>query len=438
MAIDRREFLTGAAVIAGTTLIGATGCATDQQETTGRKNKKPAQGSIQKISEVTKPLAITMVDYSWMLKHHRYGAYEDHDKFFTELVERGYNAVRMDCFPQLIAADEKGAVQETFIHKKEDRRRLLWGNDFSIRSNPRKSLIEFLSKCREFGVHAGLATWFIHHGTDRSKIFRGVDDFVRAWDETLTFVKDNGLMDVVTYVDVLNEYPLAHGLTWLDEQIDKRSDVKLFKANNPDANIPPEGSFETDGWFNDLQVVYYQSFMRDSINKLKAKWPELDIFASETGMPVPQDYVNFDAIDKHFWFIHSKELAEKTGFRRMTRNKPSDVSFHDTYYKGLKQWDENKERWGLWMEGRIKMCADLGRKYGVPVGNTEGWGAVFWEDNPTIDWRFIREAAEIAVPLAVKHGYKFICTSNFTCPQFIGMWEDVKWHQHLTNMIKAG
>lgn len=395
-------------------------------------------GQIRKISQAGSPLAITMVDYSWMLKHHRYGAYADFDRFFAELVERGYNAVRMDCFPNLIAADENGEVRETFLHKKEDRARKLWGHDFSIRSNPRRSLIEFLSRCREHGIHAGLATWFISHGTDRSKIFRSTDDFVRAWDETLTFIKEHGLMDVVTYVDVLNEYPMAHGLTWLNEELDKRGDVELFKADNPDANIPPEGSFETEGWFNDLQVIFYQLFMRETLDKLKARWPNLDFFASETGMPVPQDYSNFDAIDKHYWFIHNKELAEKTGFRRMTRNKPNDVGFHETYSNGLKQWDANKARWGGWMEGRIKSLADLGRKHRVPVGNTEGWGAVFWEDNPTIDWRFIKEAAEISVPLAVKHGYQFICTSNFTCPQFQGMWEDVAWHQDLTGIIKAG
>ena len=44
-------------------------------------------------------------------------------------------------------------------------------------------------------------------------------------------------MDVVSYVDALNEYPLAPGLKWLDEQIDKRGDVKLFKANNPNAKL---------------------------------------------------------------------------------------------------------------------------------------------------------------------------------------------------------
>lgn len=432
MTVDRRAFLREASILVGGALIGNIGCGPAE---TG---KRAIAGKIQKISEVTNPLAITMVDYSWMLKHHRYGAYEDYDRFFTELLERGYNAVRMDCFPHLIASDENGEIQETFLHKKEDRERMLWGNDFSIRSNPRESLIEFLTKCRKYGVHAGLATWFIPHGTQRSDIFHGVDGLVRAWNETLIFIQENGLMDVVTYVDVLNEYPLAHGFNWLDKQIDKRGDVRLFKENNPEANIPPEGMFETDGWFNDLQVVYYQSFMHDCISKLKAKWPELDIFTSETGQQVPQDYSNFDAIDKHFWFIHNKELSENTGFRRMTRNKQTDLDFHDTYYNGLKHWDANKERYGLWMEERIKNMAELGKKFGIPVGNTEGWGAVFWEDNPTIDWRFIKEAAEISVPFAVKHGYKFICTSNFTCPQFIGMWEDVKWHKKMTQIIKAG
>jgi hypothetical protein len=429
--LNRRKFIAGASLLAGGL---ATARASDRL---GRNLKGSRPGKIQKISEVTKPLAITMVDYSWMLKHHRYGAYEDYDRFFTELVERGYNAVRMDCFPQFIASDNDGKIEESFLHKKEDRERLLWGHDFSIRSHPRKSLVEFLRKCREYGVHAGLTTWFISHGTTRPDIFEGVDGFVRAWDETLTFIKENGLMDVVTYVDLLNEYPFAHGLTWLKKEMNKRSDTGKFKLNNPDANIPPDDLFETADWINNLQVVFYQDFMRRTIDKLKAKWPELDFFTSETGQKAPQDYSNFDAIDKHFWFVHNKELADNTGFRRMVWKKETDLDFRDTYYTGLKHWDANKERYGRWMEGRIEGLAKIGREFGVPVGNTEGWGAVFWEDNPTIDWRFIKEAAEIAVPLAAKHGYKFVCTSNFTSPQFIGIWQDIRWHQEMTGLITS-
>ena len=431
MSLSRRTLLSGAGALAGAAVASTGGCSP------AATSNGPHSGPIQKISEVANPLAITMVDYSWLLKHHRYGAYEDYDQFMSELVERGYNAVRMDCFPHLIAPDENGVVQESFWHKKPDRAPMIWGNDYSIQSTPRKSLIEFLTKCREYGVHAGLATWFIHHGTDRSARFRSEDDFVRAWDETLTFIRDNGLLDVVTYVDVLNEYPLAHGLTWLDEEIDERGEEALFQANNPDENVPPD-MFESRGWFNDLQTRYYQTFMTNSIRRLKARWPGLDIFTSETGQDVPQDYSPFDAIDKHFWFIHNEDLVKGTGFKRLMWKKETDVTFHETYYAGLEHWDAHKADYATWMEGRISRLAAIGRDHGVPVGNTEGWGAVFWNDHPNVDWRFIREAAEITVPLAVKHGYKFICTSNFTCPQFKGMWEDVGWHQALTSVIKAG
>jgi len=44
----------------------------------------------------------------------------------------------------------------------------------------------------------------------------------------------------------------------------------------------------------------------------------------------------------------------------------------------------------------------------------------------------------ICVDLARSHeNYKFICTSNFTHPQFKGIWEDIKWHREITSRIKA-
>ncbi|MCK5463654.1 MAG: hypothetical protein KAI95_11585 [Bacteroidales bacterium] len=40
--------------------------------------------------------------------------------------------------------------------------------------------------------------------------------------------------------------------------------------------------------------------------------------------------------------------------------------------------------------------------------------------------------------MALKHdNYKFLCTSNFTHPQFRGMWEDIKWHKKMTRIIKG-
>ena len=72
------------------------------------------------------------------------------------------------------------------------------------------------------------------------------------------------------------------------------------------------------------------------------------------------------------------------------------------------------------MDKEIKYVADLGKKHKIPVGNTEGLGAVFWQDHPLLGWEFIKEAGDVAVDISIKHGYKFICSSNFTHPQFKG------------------
>ena len=51
------------------------------------------------------PLAITMWDFSWLERRWTGGGYEDWDKVLNELVDRGYNAVRIDAYPHLVATD---------------------------------------------------------------------------------------------------------------------------------------------------------------------------------------------------------------------------------------------------------------------------------------------------------------------------------------------
>ena len=50
------------------------------------------------------PLAITMWDFSWLERRWPGAGYEDWDVVLDELVSRGYNAVRIDPYPHLVAA----------------------------------------------------------------------------------------------------------------------------------------------------------------------------------------------------------------------------------------------------------------------------------------------------------------------------------------------
>ncbi|MBK8880865.1 MAG: hypothetical protein IPN67_00335 [Bacteroidales bacterium] len=47
-------------------------------------------------------LTIAMWDFSWMFMHYPGGAFEDFDKATDELLERGFNTIRIDAFPLII------------------------------------------------------------------------------------------------------------------------------------------------------------------------------------------------------------------------------------------------------------------------------------------------------------------------------------------------
>ena len=102
-------------------------------------------------------------------------------------------------------------------------------------------------------------------------------------------------------------------------------------------------------------------------------------------------------------------------------------------------WGENKDSLIKWIDDRIAKISETARKNNIFCGNTEGWGPITWFDHPELDWKWVKESADICVDLALKYdNYKFICTSNFTHPQFKGMWEDLDWHQQITRRIRQG
>ena len=126
-----------------------------------------------------RPLAINMWDNTWLLRHYKGGSFEDWDKCLDELLERGYNALRIDCFPQLIAADDQGNIQEKYTILKNNWGPALWGNQYSTEIEPHASLLSFMRKCRERHIYIGLSRWLLDHSTGRINTFKTVDDLGR-------------------------------------------------------------------------------------------------------------------------------------------------------------------------------------------------------------------------------------------------------------------
>lgn len=424
--MERRNFLKKSA--AGITSLCAT---TSGFSLACTSSKTKNGGKAVPISKTEKPLAIAMWDFSWILRHHRYGEFENWEQVICGLAERGYNAIRMDAMPQFVASTREGKIIDEFRSVKEDWKPCLWGNDYTMSFRPREALLEFLPICKKYGIKVGLATWYAPHNTGHKYIANEEGGLLRAWTETLNFLKDNNLLDNIIYVDLLNEYPNNHGFDWLKQELNKRSDIQQFKLNNPEAHMPNLDAAKG----NALQVTFHNQFMKDTITALKIKFPELEFFTSyDSGVPLDDvDLTEQAALDYHVWFQHTGKI--RNIMEIASRDQAQDLSLLNRQLYAY--WKENKTWLVNWIEERIDAIAAKAKQNNLVCGNTEGWGPIGWYDHPELDWRWTKESADICVDLARKHdNYKFICTSNFTHPQFKGIWDDIAWHRQITDRIK--
>jgi hypothetical protein len=410
--MDRRKFINVSTAAAGALM------SNSLLDSCGKGPLPHTTAAHPKISEMKNKVAIAMWDYSWILRHHRYGEFENWDRVLEELAERGYNAIRMDAMPQFVAADTNNNVDLEFKSVKDGWKPACWGNDYTMSFRPREALCEFLPKCKKYGIKVGLASWFLNHGTSRRDIFMEKGGLQRAWLETLSFLQAHDLLDNVLYVDLLNEYPNWHGYDWLKNELNKRSDIEQFKLANPDANLPDLEMDKDAG--NLLKQRFYNDFINTTINAVKEKYPNLDLFASlDSSMNLDRiDLSNFDALDYHVWFHHRGDIP---GLGEI--NKREQALDYRLVNRNIKEyWKNNKSSLINWMKGRITDISNTAKQNNIACGNTEGWGPIWWFDHPALDWEWVKESAEICVDMALDFdNYKFICTSNFTHPQFKGM-----------------
>ena len=388
------------------------------------------------------PAAIAMWDFSWLLRHdpgHEIGSeFADWDKVLDELVERGYNAIRLDVFPALVATGADGVLTESFHFPYESKRPRAWGNQHSTTVQPRSALKEFIPRCLERGILLGLSTWFLGPGVEK---ITGLDGFVRVWDETLRFLKDNDLLHNVYYVDLLNEYPLFSGFQGLRWQMDGDIKARAAKASEDGAHLWQE---KAGNYTGEASRRFYTNFAEEAISRLQKNWPDLDFLFS---LPYNKDSADWRvmaptkiaALDVHYWFVMNPLFGtpESGYWQNIHKIARTDDPFPKVEEALLKNWTTHKPQLIEWMDQQMAEVAEHGRRYNKPIGSTEGWGMIHWLDHPSLTWDIIKEAGEICAGLGHKHGYRFNCSSNFTHPQFPRLWADVAWHKRVTERIRS-
>ncbi len=388
--MDRRSFLAGSA--------GAVAAFAKEPGT----QAGPAQSSSVRLRNLQHPLAITMWDFSWLERRWPGAGYEDWDAALDGLTERGYDAVRIDAYPHLVAANPNATWELVPCWNTQD-----WGSPAKNSVQVQPALNQFIKKCADRKLRVGLSTWFRH---DPDQILMNIhtpEDHGRIWKATLDSIAHDNLLPHILYVDLCNEWPLD---VW--------------------APFLPQG-FRRDSAQN-------ADWMRRSIQVVRSAYPDLDYTFSQTSefeTWKQQDVSTLDFMEPHIWMAQAAGYYEAVGYHY---ERFDSVGYINLVNNAKRVYFDKRDYWDSKLKETIELCAEWSRRSGKPLITTECWSLVDYKDWPLLEWDWLKELCEFGVRTATATGrWAAMATSNFCGPQFAGMWRDVSWHRRMTAIIHS-
>ena len=349
-----------------------------------------------------------MWDFSWLERRWPGAGYEDWDAALDELAERGYDSVRIDAYPHLVAVDGERPWDLVMVWNQTS-----WGAQSPItvrRVLPQ--LLEFIRRAAEHDIDVALSTWFREDTDDVRMRLRTPEAHAEAWLTVLRAIDGAGLLDRIVYVDLCNEFPMR---IWAP-----------FVFGPDEGDVPSR---------TDPRIV---EWMEHSIGTLRAEYPDLAYtysFASELDTWSEQDVSMLDMLEPHVWMSSTRDekYNNAVGYH-FEKFGPGD--FENLVKNGRHEYEENQAAYDAALFERIDSMAQWSRTSGLPLFTTECWAIVDYKDWPGLDWDWVMDLNARAVEYALEtRRWVGMATSNFCGPQFVGMWRDVEWHRRLTSAI---
>jgi hypothetical protein len=360
---------------------------------------------------IGRPLAITMWDFSWLERRWPGAGYEDWDRALDELVERGYDAVRIDAYPHLVAGDPHHAWRLRPCWHFEQ-----WGSPEPVTVRVLPALLEFIHACAERNLTVALSSWFREDDLDIRSQIHTPADLARIWDVTLSAIEEAGLGDAIYFVDLVNEWPLP---MWTP-----------FLYDDPDAEPLSRADEKVRTW------------TREAISTLRAAHPRyrytLSCCLETTGVD-GEELSEMDLLEPHVWLTPqaTEEFYDEIGYD-LHHSQFDPNAYAPLSGPAERLYRSDPERWQRILTDYIGQVADWSRATGKPLVTTECWGIVNYKDGPGRDWGWVKELCETGVRAALATGrWEALATNNFCGPQFTGLWRDIDWHRRMTDAIHA-
>lgn len=366
--------------------------------------------------------AMASWDYSWLTRRDgRQCEYRNLDRVFQELALRGYNALRLDPCPHLIAPAANGIVVERFDLLPEGRE-LRRGLGRSVQVQPRRVLLDLLRCARQYDIKLWLSSWFVADTQARRSFVRRPRDFIHVWAETLGFIEREGFADQVMALDFCHQFPLLPAAAGAHRRI-----FGGHRANPLPQILSWSGAVE--------QRI--EEYLLEVPRALRTLFPDY-LYGVSAGPALEQalrqlDTSELDFVDSHVWLTDDPRFRVATGDILPVSVPPLVENVRARV--GALLYRQSRDHWDQRLQARLARQVDFARVRRVlPV---LGEGYIKAGNEQALDWGWVRAVSEQVINDAVDQGITVVNTGIYSRPHSQGFWQDLDWHQRVTARIRA-
>lgn len=371
-----------------------------------------------------------MWDFSWMLSHYEGGPFEDFDKVTDELLERGFNTVRIDCFPWIVG------------HLKSDDEAITipgnpnwtWGySDIDRKHRPLEELLEFAGILKKKGIYLILSSWGVEcpEYTSPGKVDYREDEaiFRHGWEKILNALAGIGFQDNILYVDLDQEFPCCSRYFKKFEEL-AGAIAKSGSANLDDSMEEAAKLKNKRGpLWNDAQMDFAYNIFIENLKHFQKLYPELRFtYSFHTYWDeIRSMKLNvFDVLEVHT-FMHCHRFDNRTDFGALAKvREEHDYSDHQSRIE--KTLKSVRPMLLGEMRNRMAFASEWARETAAPVITTEAWGPWWHMDNPHLDWDWLKDWCEECMRMAAEYGFWGVTPWNYSHPYW-NNWSDIKWYR---------
>jgi hypothetical protein len=430
MTTTRRDFTQMAALAFAGAALGARAPGADSPIARAEPQRPRPLKFTGDMRDGLEPRRVTnaMWDYSWLTQHYPGGAFADFGKAADELVERGFNTVRIDAFPLVIGAlkseDEAITVAADPLAN--------WGmSDRDREHGLVKELIEFMRAMKQRGISVILSSWGkdCKDYPDRSlALAKDRDGFRKCWERTLDILGSQDLLDHVLYVDLDQEFPFFSPFKdGLNELAERKSAGRAVEAAMEEVGQVEQGL--TRMAWTPAQMEYVRKLFSEMLPHFQSRYPRQRFTYSLTAFFKEVRSLGlqlFDVLELHMW-IHSPRFDNRTGFNKLAKDR-GERDYKDYAGRIAAALDTVGPMLVKEMDGKCAFAKSWSEEIAAPVVTTEAWGPWWHMDHPDLDWTWLRDWCEQCVTLATGHKFWGVTPWNYSHPYWKN-WSDVAWYR---------